>query len=118
MSRRGFEEETSSAGCLLTGIAGLVLPVGLCLLIAWLFGFFSIEAGAKVLLITGCVIALVFAIVLGFLGETPLDGAMKAAWMSPGLMLANLDDPWYGITGVALFAGALAVFLLRCLPKN
>ena len=118
MSRRGFEEETSSAGCLVTGIAGLILPIVLCLLIAWPFGLYGVAVGLDVLLTTGCVVSLVFALILGFLGETVLDGAIKLACMSPGLLLANFDDPWFGIAGVAVFSGALSVFLLRLVPRN
>ncbi len=64
MSRRGVEQETSSAGCLVTGIASVVLPVVLFLL------------------------------------------------------LADFGGPWLGVAGVALFSGALAVFILSCLPKG
>ncbi len=118
MSRRGVEQETSSAGCLVTGIASVVLPVVLFLLLAWPFGLYGFEVKTEVLLATGCIVALVFAAILGFLGQSPLDGAIKVACMSPGLLLADFGGPWLGVAGVALFSGALAVFILSCLPKG
>ncbi len=118
MARRPVQEETSSAGCLITGIAGLVLPPLVFVLLAWPFGLFGYDVVLQVFITTGCVLALVFALILGFLGDSLVDGALKIACLSPCLWLPQYGDPWLAVGGVALFSAALAVFVMRLIPKT
>ena len=99
------------------GVAAPVLPVILFLLIAWPHDYFEMEVGGDVMLTSGAFIAVVFALAIGFFGESLLGDAIKAAMMSPGLLLP-IYHPWLGIGGIAVFSGALSVMLLRLLRQR
>ncbi len=72
----------------------------------------------QVFITTGCVHALLFALTPGFLGDSLVNGAIKIACLSPCLWLPQYGDPWLAVSGVALFSAALAVFVMRLIPRT